>query len=279
MAPPLSTQEFWKNPEIVAKYASGGNQVQTARFYQAAPWLAAHPIKPGELIADIGAGTGEIALLFATVNGSGQNYAVDYSDAMVRVAHAKLSKAKIINLQIWTSDATKLKLPTAEGTVNRMVSFTAIHWFPELGGFIEGVHKYLAPGGLFFFRYAGCQGDETLELAEKLCREEKWKQKFEKFSCPMHTHTPEAFRTTLEKVGLVWEEVCIWKNKETFDNAEGYKAYVAGWLPHLYHLEGSDREEFLQTVVKTHCQRPDRNNNGEITVLDTQVKITGAKPF
>lgn len=273
----IASQTFWQNPDIVERYASGGNQVQTARFYQIAPWLAQHPIKPGETIADVGAGTGEIALLFATVNGSGQNYAVDYSDAMVRVAHAKLSKAKISNLQIWTSDATQLKLPTAENTVNRMVSFTAIHWFQNLTGFVDGVNKYLTPGGIFFFRYAGCQGDETLELAEKISTDDKWKQKFEKFTCPMYTHTPEVFRATLEKVGLMWEEASIWRNVETFDNEDAYKTYVAGWLPHLYHLEKADRPDFLNAVVKAHCQRPERNCNGKITVWDTQVKITGSK--
>ena len=278
MSANLSSQDFWKNPDVVTRYATGGNQVQQARFFQSAPWLAKYPINKGETIVDIGAGTGEITMLFATVNGAGQNYAVDYSDAMVSVAHRKIARAKISNLQVWTSDATQLKLPTEERTVNRMISFSAIHWFPNLQGFIEGVNKYLAPGGIFFFRYAGCKGDETLELAEKLSKDEKWQKKFERFICPMHAHSPETMQITIEKVGLVWEEAHIWKNTETFDNEDGYKTYVAGWLPHLYHLQGQDREDFLNTVVKTHCARPDRNKNGEITVLDTQVKITGSKP-
>ncbi len=279
MAVSCCSQDFWKNPDIVARYATGGNVVQQARFFQAGPWLAKYPIKQGETIVDVGAGTGEITMLFATVNGAGQNYAVDYSDAMVTVAHRKISRAKISNLQVWTSDATQLKLPTQEGTVHRMISFSAIHWFPNLQGFVDGINKYLAPGGIFFFRYAGCKGDETLELAEKISRGDEWKEKFKRFACPMHTHSPEVMQATLEKVGLVWEEASIWRNIETFDNKQGYKAYVAGWLPHLYHLNDEDRETFLNLVVEAHCSRPERRNDkGEITVWDTQVKVTGSKP-
>lgn len=274
-----NSQDFWKNPEVVTRYAAGGNHVQQARFYQAGPWLAKYPINKGETIVDIGAGTSEITMLFATVNGAGQNYAVDYSDAMVSVAHRKLAKTNISNLQVWSCDATKLKLPTAESTVDRIISFTAIHWFPNLEGFIDGVNKYLKPGGTFFFRYAGCEGDETLEVAEKLRQEDKWKSKFTAFECPMHTYSPEAMRSAISKVGLVWEEAAIWKNVETFDSKDAYKSYVEGWLPHLYHLKGEERQDFLNDVINTHCSRKDRTNEkGEITVWDTQVKVTGLKP-
>ncbi len=89
---------------------------------------------------------------------------------------------------------------------------------------------------------------------------------FDKFVCPMHTYSPVDMQNEIEKVGLVWEEASIWRNTETFEDADGYKAYVSGWLPHLYHLSGKDRDDFLDEVVKTHCARPDRNKNGEITV-------------
>ena len=83
---------------------------------------------------------------------------------------------------------------------------------------------------------------------------------------------------TIEKVGLVWDEASIWRNEEKFENQEAYKTYVVAWLPHIYHLEGQEREDFLNEVVTTHCARPDRNAKGEITVWDTQVKVTGSKP-
>lgn len=272
-------QDFWKNPDVVEKYASGGNHVQISRFFQASNWLAKYPIKKGEVIADIGAGTGEITMLFAAMNGSGLNYAVDYSDAMVSVAHRKLKKVQINNLQIWTSDASDLKLPTAEETVDRIISFTAIHWFPDAASFISGVNTYLTPGGNFFFRYAGCKGDETLELAEKISQDPMWREKFKDFSCPMHAYSLDTMQQLIEDEGLVWEDSKVWKNIELFDSEYDYRAYVAGWLPHLYHLKNlHDREKFLDLLVKTHCARPDRNNDGEITVWDTQVLITGFKP-
>ena len=73
----LSSQDFWKNPEIVTRYTNGGNQVQQARFHQAASWLAKNPITKGETIADIGAGPADITMIFATINGGGLNYAKD----------------------------------------------------------------------------------------------------------------------------------------------------------------------------------------------------------
>ena len=275
-----SGYNFWKNPEIVTNYAGGGNETQKRRFFQAAEWLRENPFKPKEYLVDIGAGTGEITLLFAMCNASGRNLAVDYSKAMVNVAQEKVRQAHLSNVQIWNSDAMELNLPTGKETVTRIVSFSAIHWFPHLDKFINGVDHYLAPEGKCFFRYAGCEGDETLKIAEEMRKEDKWVDKFDGFSCPMYTHRPETMRDEIEKVQMKCEKYIFRINTEEFANASDYSKYVMGWLPHYYQLKDSDeRNVFLTELVETHCSRDDRHDEkGRITVEDSQVEIWASKP-
>jgi ubiquinone/menaquinone biosynthesis C-methylase UbiE len=275
------TYDFWNNPEIVKNYASGGNATQLKRYFKTKDFLKKHPIKDAELIVDIGAGTGEISAQWAMNNLNGIIFAVDYSDAMVRIAQERIGSLGLSNIHIWCSDAMDLKLPTETGTIDRMISYTAIHWFPHIGKFLEGVNKYLKPGGSFYFRFAGCDGDETLELAEEIRKEARWINLFAGFINPMHAHGLSEIRARLQKEGMVCESAFIWENVEKFANADLYAKYVKGWLPHLYHLQNEeDQEEFLKELVEKHCSRLDRQFDGDkIFVKDTQIEMWGYKPL
>lgn len=272
--------DFWRNPDVVNAYRNGGNATQIKRFYQANQWLTKNPIKPGELLVDVGAGTAEISLLFAMCLASGNVLAVDYSPAMVMAAQMNKRALGLPNINIWNSDAMNLSLPANEASVDRLISFTAIHWFNDIEKFLNGVHKYLKPGGLFFFRYAGCQGDQTLEAAEKLRKEDKWVSRFEGFNNPMYTHSIDKMQAIIRKVNLVCEKAAIWENIEHFNNREDYKKYVEGWLPHLYFLtDEQDRQEFLDEIVERHCNNPNHHSkDNTIIVFDTQVEVWGYKP-
>lgn len=269
-----TSSDFWKDPEIANIYSKGGNEKQVSRYFQCKDWLSKHRVKEGESLLDVGSGTGEITALFSMM--FFQVLGVDYSKPMVNYAQEYMRVRKIANVNIWNSDATNLDLPAKEGSIDRVVSFSAIHWFNDINKYFQGIKKYLKEDGKFFFRYAGCEGDESLELAEKMRQEDKWSAKFEGFTCPMHTHTPEAMRVAIKKVEMVCEKASIWENTETFRCQDDYKKYVAGWLPHLYSLDEEDREEFLNELIARHCARKDRcNDDGIVIVKDTQVEIWG----
>lgn len=269
---------FWNNEEIVKQYVERGNIVQTKRYFQALNWLDAHPIKCTETVVDIGAGDGNISALFAMKVLKGNLLAVDYSIPMVRAAQINKRNLKLANMNVWHADATNLSLPTENESIDRIISFTAIHWFNDINKFMAGVDKYLKPGGVFFFRYAGCEGDQTLELAEEMRKEEEWASKFEGFENPMHTYPVDEMRGSIKKVHMVCEKAAIWENVERFRDREGYKNYVAGWLPHLYHLSGDDREKFLEELISRHCSNEDNYDHGDLIVRDTQVEVWGFKP-
>lgn len=270
---------FWKNQEIVDRYANGANVTQTNRYFQASGWLAENPIQVGETLVDIGCGTGVITSFFAVSNAAGNVYGVDYSPAMIRAAEKTVRKFGVNNVSLWNADAMDFSCPAKEGGVDRMISFTAIHWFSDISKFFTGIEKYLKPGGVFFFRYAGCEGDETLVLAEKMRKEEKWIAKFEHFSNPMYTYSTEKMRQEITKVKMGCKKASIWENTEEFPDRDEYKKYVSGWLPHLCFLDSQeDRNEFLKELVDRHCSRRERcDENGRVTVTDTQVEIWGYK--
>jgi len=95
----------------------------------------------------------------------------------------------------------------------------------------------------------------------------------------MRVHSPGAMLRSLEKVGLVCEKLNFWINTEEFKSENEYSKYVAGWLPHLYHLkDNSNQYLFLKEVVKKHYSPSDRNLSDKIIVKDTQVEVWISKP-
>jgi len=145
------------------------------------------------------------------------------------------------------------------------------------------VNKYLKQGGVFYFRYAGCVGDETLLLAEQLrTTTPKWIEHFKDFKQPMKTYNPSDLSKIIEKFDLVCEQYRFFKNIIYFDDETAYKKYVNGWLPHLYYLDAAwYREEFLDEIVK--LQKESQKNkwtstsHGRLIVVETQVEIYGRK--
>ncbi len=101
---------FDHDPNGIGKFYLG-REIARVMGYQGAPWLerpsrekeerlslltAALELKPGMSVADIGAGSGVITILLAEgVGPSGQVYAVDVQDEMLKLLREKLENLAI----------------------------------------------------------------------------------------------------------------------------------------------------------------------------------------
>jgi cyclopropane fatty-acyl-phospholipid synthase-like methyltransferase len=108
--------------------------------------LKALALRPGEVVADVGAGSGYFAVRFAgAVGESGRVYAVDISPDMVRHLNRRLRDAGIRNVVTILSDPDDPLLPDA--SVDRFVIVDTWHHVDDKEKYLGLMKRMLKPGG------------------------------------------------------------------------------------------------------------------------------------
>jgi ubiquinone/menaquinone biosynthesis C-methylase UbiE len=108
--------------------------------------IKALALRPGEVVADIGAGTGYFALRFAqAVGDAGRVYAVDISPEMVKHLNRRLRDAKIRNVFTVLAEPDDPLLPDA--SVDRFVIVDTWHHVEAQAKYVDLMKRMLKPGG------------------------------------------------------------------------------------------------------------------------------------
>jgi ubiquinone/menaquinone biosynthesis C-methylase UbiE len=108
--------------------------------------MKALALRPGEVVADIGAGTGYFALRFAqAVGDTGRVYAVDISPDMVKHLNRRLRDAKVSNVFTVLAEPDDPLLPDA--SVDRFVIVDTWHHIEAQAKYVGLMKKMLKPGG------------------------------------------------------------------------------------------------------------------------------------
>jgi ubiquinone/menaquinone biosynthesis C-methylase UbiE len=98
---------------------------------------------PGDTIADVGCGPGDVALHLAERNPSSTVIGIDSSPAMIRIAARRAAGAS--NVRFGVGDALSLPLPDA--SIDLLTTLACIkHWSDPARGFAE-IGRVLRPGG------------------------------------------------------------------------------------------------------------------------------------
>ena len=108
--------------------------------------LKALALKPGEVVADIGAGSGYFTVRFArAVGDAGRVYAVDVSPDMIRHLNRRLRDAGIRNVSTVLADPDDPLLPDA--SVDRFVIVDTWHHVEDQRKYLDLLKRMLKPGG------------------------------------------------------------------------------------------------------------------------------------
>ena len=150
----------------VAAPAPGVHPISGRRFagvmsYRGADWLdrdereeeeapdqaiAALAIKPGQTVADIGAGSGYMSVRMATkVGPAGKVYAEDIQPEMIDLLKKRLAKEGISNVTLIVGLADDPKLPAATMDLELLVD--VYHEFQEPQKMLRHLREALKPGG------------------------------------------------------------------------------------------------------------------------------------
>ena len=108
--------------------------------------MKALALKPGEVVADIGAGSGYFTLRFArAVGDTGLVYAVDISPDMIRHVNRRVRDAKIRNVVSVLAEPDDPLLP--DGSVDRFVIVDTWHHVEDQAKYLGLIKRMLKPGG------------------------------------------------------------------------------------------------------------------------------------
>lgn len=117
-------------------------------------------VKPGDIAADFGAGTGNFSLILANAFPRSTVMHIDSNSGMNTVAAAKAVAGQIRNLSIVQSDLLALDLP-----VNSLVGAVCVHTLyttPRPKDLIQKIHDLLQTGGYAFF----CDLGRPLQISD-----------------------------------------------------------------------------------------------------------------
>ena len=145
--------------------------------------------RPGEVVLDLGCGTGELAAAIAATGA--QVLALDSDPAMVAAARRRLGDDRVL-----LADGHVFSLPEP---VDAVFSNAALHWMPRPAEVIGRVRAALRPGGRFVAELGGAGNiDAILEALGTAMAEAGLPAP----ACPWYFPTPAQYATLLEAGGF-----------------------------------------------------------------------------
>jgi precorrin-6B methylase 2 len=205
------------DPNGIGKFYMG-REIAHVMGYQAAGWLerkerekeeepakllAALELKPGMVVADIGAGSGYHTFRMAPVVGPrGKVLAVDVQPEMIKLLQTRAKKDRVTNVEPVKSTQTDPKLPA--GGVDLALMVDVYHEFSHPYEMAEKLVAALKPGGrLVFVEFRLEDPQVPIKLVHKMSERQVLKEMSE-FPELVHTKTVQT---------LPWQHIIIFTKK------------------------------------------------------------------
>jgi len=135
-----------RRPYSPSRIEKGLESPQREQWQQPDRVVAALGLKPGDIVADVGAGSGYFTFRLARAVGSGGKvYAVDIQDEMLAYIRAKMQQTGITNIIPVKSTPIDPMLPP--GCCNSILLVNTYHELSDPVALLKNLRKALKPGG------------------------------------------------------------------------------------------------------------------------------------
>jgi ubiquinone/menaquinone biosynthesis C-methylase UbiE len=199
--------KFYMGREIaqVMGFPAAGWLDRTAREKEEEPakLLEALKLRPGDVVADVGAGSGYYTFrLAAAVGPKGKVYANDIQKEMLEIITRRKDKEKAANVETVLGTETDAKLP--ENKVELILLVDVYHEFSHPYEMTESMLKALKPGGrLVFVEYRLEDPEVPIKLIHKMSQKQVLKE--------MGNHPALKYVKTVDV--LPWQHIIIFEKK------------------------------------------------------------------
>ena len=224
IATPLFAQEQPKyeirqdhDPNGIGKFYMG-REIAIVMGHQAAGWLERPErekeeqpaklmkelnLKPGEVVADIGAGSGYYSFKFSPVVGDkGKVYAVDIQQEMLDIIRKKMKARNITNVVPHMGETKDPKLP--EAAIDLILMIDVYHEFDYPFEMTQAMIKSLKPGGRMVFVEFRMEDEKVpIKLVHKMSEEQVLKE-MSVFPVMKHVRTSNT---------MPWQHIIIFEKK------------------------------------------------------------------
>ena len=199
--------KFYFNREIAHVMGYGGaswlDRPERVKEEEPEKLLKALDVKPGMVVADVGAGSGYHAFRLAPLVGDkGKVIASDIQPEMLKLIQARAEKRKVTNVETVNGTAKDPKLPA--GGVDLILMVDVYHEFEFPFEMAEQMVDALRPGGrLVFVEFKKEDERVPIKLVHKMSERQVLKE-MEPFPELEHTKT----------VPLAWQHVIVFTKKK-----------------------------------------------------------------
>jgi len=201
---PDGTGKFYMGREIAQVMGHEGaawlDRPEREREENPALLLKALAIKPGQVVADIGAGSGFLTFRLAPcVGAKGKVLAVDIQPEMLALIRLRMKQRKLTNIEVVRGTVSDPKLPA--GAVDLVLMVDVYHEFSHPWEMTVAMVKALKPGGrLVFVEYRKEDPKVPIKLVHKMEEKQVIKEM-----------APHALRHVKTAEVLPWQHIIVFE--------------------------------------------------------------------
>jgi precorrin-6B methylase 2 len=223
-APPRYEYRRDHDPDGIGKFYLG-REIAYVMGHQAAGWLErperekeersslllkALALKPGQIVADVGAGSGYFTFPLAQrVGPAGKVYAVDIQPEMLALIRQRMRARKVTNVVPVKGTETDPKLP--DSAIDLILLVDVYHEFSHPYEMTEAMVRALRPGGRLVFVEYRLEDDQVpIKLVHKMSQKQVVRE--------MEPHPLRHVRTLNV---LPWQHIIVFEKKGKATKREG----------------------------------------------------------
>jgi trans-aconitate 2-methyltransferase len=215
------------------------------------PVLARLPLDGGELVLDVGCGTGRLTERLAERLPRGRVVAVDRSATMIAAARAYLVLRQPLHVTFTQADAAALPF---SGVADAVFSTATFHWVLDHDRLFASLFAALRPGGRLVAQAGG--GDNLHRVHDRcgaMMREPAFAPHFERWTTPWEFADAKTTARRLQQAGFEHIDTSVVASPVRQPDAPAFREFIEHVIcrPYLSVLPTSTlRERFLDRLTE-----------------------------
>lgn len=166
------------------------------------------------------------------------------------------------------------KLPTR---FDRIVSFSALHWFFDQEMLLDRLHQLLKPEGKILFTIP-CNPLEPMQrFASELIKLPRWSSYFETYTHPRRKFTAEEYATLLDAAGFVNIDVQVVRHCYRFETKRDLMQWFEGFAPVILTIPKHEHEAFLTDFANLYEEHFPLDDEGFLPFTQDELLINAER--